>query len=163
MQKEKKRKTVRKRKATEEYWCFFDQCHKPVSDKIINHIADDLIRWARDDDEAFKLSQFWVKRGIDRKTFYRFLKRSKTLEAARDFALQCISNRREVGAIMGKYPEKTVMPYMAMFDPDHKAFVQWKNDLKKELDGAKSSQQVIVIEKAPDSPLVPPKDCDDHE
>lgn len=152
----------RKKETTEEFWSFMDQSLTPRSDKFLDHLAKELIEWARDNEDALKLSQFWLKKQMDRGTFYQFLRRHKNLEKARDIALDYIGNRRELGAIQGKYPEKTVMPYMGMFDKDHKAFIKWKNDLRKEAEKSAEKQQVIIIEKAADTTIVPiKKESDD--
>jgi hypothetical protein len=136
----------------EEHWTCFEGRLKPVPDTKLQKVAEELLIWAASDD-ALKISQFYHQKKIDWETFDRWSKRYEPLAKARATAMRMIGDRREVQAMKFKLNANIVMNTMGIYDPEYKAF-------KKEMDKSSTegmTQQVIVIDKAADSPLVPKK------
>jgi len=103
-------------KVSDQYKDLFVLRERPISDAFIERLAYDLVVWAVDNDDALKLSQFILDKRIYPKTFYSWTKRYQVLEMAKEVALEAIGNRREIGAITGKYNVNIVMSQMAKYD-----------------------------------------------
>lgn len=121
-------------------------------------IANAMKAWA-DTDEALTLNGFFVKYKILKGSFYRWMERNDDLKAALDYTLQAIANRREIGAITGKYNANAIMPYMAMWDKSFKEHAEWRAELASKYRNPEANEtKVVVIEKYPESPLVPKRE-----
>lgn len=129
---------------------------RPVSDKYLDDLAIRLRDWALYNEEAFKLSQFILEEGVWEGNFFKWLERNENLREAHKDALTAIGNRREIGALKKKLDSSLTTLTMPMYDPEWKKFIEWKSSLtqaNKEEGGTK----IVVIEKFPESPLVPAK------
>jgi hypothetical protein len=118
---------------------------RPVSERYIDRLAEELVKWARDDEEALKLSQFLIKNGIGDSDFYRFLDRNAKLKQAHAFALEAIGNRREIGALKRKLDSNMVFASMPHYDKDWRYLTEWKAKLKD----AQERGHVFTIEMSP--------------
>ena len=103
-------------KVIDQYRDIFTWRERPVSEAFIERLASDLARWAIEDDDALKLTQFIHAKGICSQTFYRWAKKHHSLGMAKDVALEAIGCRREIGAIKNKYNAKVIMSQMAKYD-----------------------------------------------
>ena len=127
---------------------------KPVSDHFIDKLAQALVSWACDNEDALKLTQFFIQRRIDISYLYRWEQRSENLKMAHEFALMCIGARREIGALKRKYDAGIVASTMAHYDKSWKELEEWRAKLRnKELEDNKT--MVVVMERFPEIDSVP--------
>lgn len=98
----------------------------PVSEAFINRLSDDLLSWANNDPEAFKLTQFIRKVGMHSKTFYRWCNTYPTLGDAKKAALEAIGDRRELGALKNKLNTQMVMRQQHFYDEEW-----WNSEVKR--------------------------------
>lgn len=119
-------------------------------------LARDLVLWARTNEEALKIAQFLAERGINRKTWSRWCEKFQILADANDYALMIIGNRREVGLLTRKFDSQSTTLTMLMYDPEWRQCLQERAKIMHQ-EGLASGQRIVVIEKFPDSPLVPVK------
>jgi hypothetical protein len=122
---------------------------KPISEDSLDKLAEELVRWAVNDDDALKLSQFYIKHGFYDSDFYNWCARNKNLEIAHKTAMIAIGNRREIGAIKRKYDSGTINTSMSIYDKQWKELAEWKANLNKEKEQVE--QKIIVIERFPES------------
>jgi len=102
----------------------------PVSAPFIDRLATDFVKWATEDKEAFKLTQFYLKIGMYETTFNRWCKKYPTLQRAKDVAKIAIGNRREIGAIKNKFNPAMIMSQQAKYDDSWRGLEVWRSDLK---------------------------------
>lgn len=134
----------------EEYQDMLTFKMKPVSDSYIEDMALRLIEWALNNNEAFKLSQFYIAEGIHHSDFHRWLAKNQKLQRAHDIALTAIGNRREIGALKRKLDAGMVSYTMAHYDTSWKELAEWRSKLKQP-EGDSGKTQIVVIEKFPEN------------
>ena len=113
----------------------------PLSETIVNNLAQELTDWVRLPDKL-TFTSFLVHKKIPRDTFYRWAEEYPQLKTAHQLALMSLSDRREVGGLTRKFDPAFVLNSMPMYDPAWKEFMQWKASLKQD-DG---NQQKVVVE-----------------
>jgi hypothetical protein len=116
-----------------------------ISQEWKNHLARDLYIWARDDIKAYKLSAFYVNKGIHPRDFDRWCATHERLQLAKEAALILIGNRREDGAIEKRYDTSIVNRTMPMYDIEWKRFVEWYSKLKAESEGKGLGNVTVII------------------
>lgn len=99
---------------------------KPILETFFDRLAEELIEWAANDEKAFRFTQFLRLKGIPSSTYYDWLTRYPKLKLAHQAAREALADRREVGAIVGKYAVASVMPQMVLYDDDW-----WKLEQKR--------------------------------
>jgi hypothetical protein len=112
------------------YQNIFTNMTIPVSEQYIARLSQDLIKWAVEDDEALKLTQFFRKIGMYSRTFYRWCEKYPVLQRARVVATEAIGDRREILALKNKLNSGMVMSQMAKYDESWKNLEQWRADLR---------------------------------
>jgi hypothetical protein len=112
------------------YVNFYTQKRYPISDQIVAKMAEDLVNWAKNDQNAFKLSQFYLDRGIPHSTFKHLLKNRPVLKQAYEAARLIIGNRREIGALKNTYNATVIMRRQHAYDVDWKDDEVWRAELK---------------------------------
>jgi len=113
-------------KEYETYRNLFTLRQKPVSLAFIEKLALELIMWARDNEDALKITQFYRLKGINSNDMKRWEERSDKLRAAHEFALMVIGDRREIGALKNKLNAGIVMKTMSLYDQNW-----WDLELKR--------------------------------
>jgi hypothetical protein len=101
----------------------------PVSERIIDGIAQDLLDWACEH-ETFTLNSFLVKKQIHRMTFYRWKQLFPKLQWAYDISMMAFADRREVFGLLRKIDPTTAFNGLPKYDEEWKAFTEWKTKLK---------------------------------
>ncbi len=153
--------TNKVQKPTEPFFDYLDTFTfkmKPMSIEGIERIASDIVNWARNNDDALKIAQFWNDRGINHQDFYRWMKWSPALKSAHETTMSILGTRREIGAIQKKFDSGMISFTMPFYDEDWKKNVEWRSSMKaKEASEQNNETKIVVIEKIPDSPLVPNK------
>jgi len=140
-----------------DYQCIFTLEMKPMNHEGIERLASEIIEWAVNDPEAFKVSQFHFSKGIGQRTWNKWLDAFPILKEAQENACGIIGNRREIGAIKKKLEAGIVASSMHHYDPEWKASAEWRASLRDKQNELNSGPQIIVIEKIPTSNLVPEK------
>ena len=131
----------------EDYYCLYSFMQKPVNSAYIEKLAQEMMSWAQTD-EAFKVTQFWLSKGIRSKDFYRWCDKHQCLKEVYDAVKILLGNRREIGAIKKNFDSSTIRASMKLYDED------WKG-IDSDQEGNK--QTIVVVEKMPTSNLVPEK------
>lgn len=118
----------------------------PVTDNWKDQLAQDLFLWARDNEEAYKMSQFYLAKGINNRDFARWCETHEHLKMAKEAALVLIGNRREIGGLKKRLDATIVLTSMAKYDPEWKELAEWRAQLKSESEN-KSETKIIVMEQ----------------
>ncbi len=118
----------------------------PVNDAWKDQLAHDLFVWARDNEEAYKMSQFYLAKGVNNRDFSRWCETHENLKMAKEAALTLIGNRREIGGLKKKLDTHIVISSMAKYDDDWKELAAWRAQLKSESEN-KSETKIIVMEQ----------------
>jgi len=139
------KKIMTKAKFYEEHLCLNTWKMTPITEAWLDALAQDLYTWARDDDNALKLTQFYTTRGIANATMMKWIEVSPKLKAAHAAALQMIGDRRELGVIHRKYDSAMIAPMMYYYDNAWKQNAQWREDLKAK---AKANAEAAVATQA---------------
>lgn len=140
----------------EEYWNFDSMRLIPVTKATILRLAENGIKWARENERAYKVEQFLVEQGIELKTWLRWCDQHPELQNAYDHMLTIIGCRREVGLLERKLETQATMFMMPSYDPRWKKALEWKTGLTNKSEGP-GGTQFVVIPACPNSPLVPEK------
>ena len=127
----------------------------PITENGIKKIAYNMLKWAKEDPKAFKLGPYLRELGISHATWRKWNEKFPWVAEVFEEVKICIGDRREIGALENKLNTTIVMWTMAHYDPDWKSLVQWRNDLKIEQSNASPANQVVVIEKFPESNKTP--------
>lgn len=143
-----------------DYACIYTGSLKPMNEVGIERLANEITEWARDDDQALKLSQFYLKKGIGGVTWRSWCKRFPQLQEAHDVAKELIGDRREIGALTYKYHYGVVAYTMPFYDKQWEDETVRRSALKESQSDAKSSV-IVTMNPIPSSPLVPERKSDD--
>jgi hypothetical protein len=141
----------------EEYYNYNSQRLIPITKETLERLARNAEQWSINNDRAFKVKQFMVEQGIAETTWRRWCKICPRLKEANDNMKTVIGCRREVGVIERKYEPGSIIAMMPHYDDDWKDNAEWKSNLSKKEDDSKGGETFVVIEKYPDSHLVPEK------
>ena len=129
----------------------------PISLVELERIGLEMVEWALKDPDAYKISQFFHLKGISKDSMPRWRKRSKRFNELYEEALAIIGNRREIGGLKRQLDGGMVALSMPMYDPEWKAQVEWRKTLDKKNEEKQPTTQVVIVDRFPDSPLVPTK------
>jgi len=162
--KHNKSSSVKAKKDKKE-WTYFDEYFdfnsfkkKPVSEQWLMELAKRLVFWARDNEDALILNQFFTDEGIGKSTVANWKKRNERFNMSYDFAKQLIGIRREVGALKKKLDTHMIMFTMPQYSESWKELEEWRSSLKvKEQEKVGDRKITIVMEKFPTTNIVPEK------
>jgi hypothetical protein len=118
---------------------------KPLSIGTIEVLAEQLVEWALNDDNATKMRPFFNARGITTNDVKRWSKRSKKFELAFKIAKAAVGDRREHGALVKRYAEKMVMFTMHHYDDEWKNFDKYHAELRLAEEDSKPTNFTINI------------------
>jgi len=140
----------------------WDNCvtHKKdfMTNTKLERLCEKLIDWARLDNEAIKVKEFLGAEGIDEETWRKWTQRYDIAREAQAKAKMFLGNRREKGMMTRKYDITSTMRMQGFYDNDWREETIWLENLKKkDGDGEGGGTKFVVIEKYPESPLVPKK------
>jgi hypothetical protein len=143
-----------------DYMCIYTGSLKPMNAVGIDRLADDIVDWARNDDDALKLSEFYLAKGIHGQTWYAWCKRFPRLQIAHDCAKEWIGIRREKGALKGKLSPQVVMYTMPFYDK------QWEDETVrraalKDVNSESKSSVTVLMNPIPNSDIVPERKGED--
>jgi len=142
----------------DQYRDLFTMKMKPVPESFIHRLAKDLIDWAMNNEDALVLRDFFFSKGIGDGVANAWARRHPVLKDAFTQAKFMIGSRREKGAIKKQYDVSMVKASMPRYDPDWKEDEIWRAELKqKQEEKTQQSNIQWVLEKFPNSPVVPEK------
>ena len=138
-------------------WLNFNTYEKSIlTTTSIERLARELVEWARSNPDAIKISQFLEERGIHIRSWSKWCNNYPVLSDARDHAKMILGNRREHGVMTRKYEPSSTNFMMINYDAEWAETMKLKTSLlEKAADSG--GPQIVVIEKYPESSLVPAK------
>jgi len=140
----------------EEYYVdLFSGAKKPVSEEYISKCAAEWLQMVREE-EVLLMNEYHVRKGIHPATWDQWVNRSKELRDARDLVRCMIAIRRERGGLKNQYSAQWGLKQHHVYDPEWKESEEWRARLAPKSESITQPIQV-VLEKFPDSPLVPVK------
>lgn len=111
-----------------------------------------------DNEEPLTARQFFLKRRVDEETVKAWGELYPPLKEACYYNKMIVGDRRETLALQGKLNHAIVLKTMPMYDKSYRKMMEWEANLKAKANEANNSgKTVIVVEKFPDSQLVPEK------
>jgi hypothetical protein len=131
----------------------FQMC--PANDQFRDRLAIELVTWARENEDALILDDFYDMKGISHSDVYRWYENHDGLKQAFEVAKRLIGSRRERGALKGKYNATTIHMMMPHYSTAWRETEKWRSDLRKE--NEQQGNIKVMIETYPSSPIVPDK------
>ena len=153
-------KSEEKVKLLEEWYNFTTSTKCILTTTTAERLARELVAWARGDENALKVSQFLEMNGINRRTWNRWCEKYEILRDAYEYALMCIGNRREIGVMTRKFDSSSTSLLMPFYDEDWREALSLRAKYNSP-EGLSSGQKFVVIERYPDSPMVPERKIDE--
>lgn len=113
-----------------------------ANDKFIDRLAEELIYWARNDEEALRISDFHWNRNICDDTYYAWVKKFETLGKAHKLAMNAIASRREKGMLKKTMSESGVLRSLYKFDPMYAEIRQ--DEINAKIEVAKANIEGMI-------------------
>lgn len=141
----------------EEYYNYDSMRLIPITQGSLERLMENGRKWAREEEDAIKLSQFTDLNGIPLRTWQRWREAHKVVDEGTRDILMILGNKRELGLLKRKFEPGSTIFMMPHYDEDWKDMCKWRASLKPKEEGGKGGETFVVIEKYPNSPLVPEK------
>jgi hypothetical protein len=138
----------------EEYYNYDSQRLTPITQGTLERLMGNGVKWARTIEDAIKLSQFMDLNGIPKYTWQRWQDKYEIVANGTKHILMILGNKRELGLLTRKFDPGSTTFTMPHYDEDWKHLFEWRAKLTQK-DNVLSGQQIVVIERAANSPLVP--------
>lgn len=149
-------------KLFDEYLDMFSFRQKPVSEAYLEKLFGDLLQWALNDEDALVMSAFFSKRGIGSDDIRRWRNRFTFVDSAYKFALSVVGSRREHGALKKNLDAGMVRYTMPAYGDKEFSWTEleeWRAKMRaKESENVSGGVKIVVMEKYPESELVPKKE-----
>jgi len=113
----------------------------PSNGSSKDRLAVELIEWSKLK-TSYKISQFYIDKGILEETYYRWVASHENLSIAHKIALVNLGNRREIGAIERKLEPSIVKFTMPLYDKD---WVKREKDVAQLNDKPEDSGTKFVV------------------
>lgn len=150
-------------RVAEEYQHFFTGKKIPVSIKFINQLCLDLVKWAYRDETALTAGSFWLIKSIPFRTGRSWREKYPQLKQAYEDAKQIIGIRREEGSLLRKFDNATFFRTAANYSEDFRDTAVFQSELKAKQEEKGKASITVVLDKFPDSKLVPEKPKDEEK
>lgn len=121
----------------------------------VDELAEKMIAWSMEEGNIV-LGEFIARAGFPMPTFKKWLQRSEKLRNAYSIARTMVGTRREKGGLQGEYSPLMVMKTMPLYDQDYKELLEWESQQKNVEQASMPQQQIIVLDRFPESDKVPP-------
>jgi len=102
----------------------------PITKTTLERLATDLVKWAKEDEDALVLSEFYLDRGIPHSTFSKLAFDHPIMAEALTTARMFIGKRREKGALKNKLNQAMVMSQQSKYDPSWWTLEKKRAELK---------------------------------
>lgn len=144
----------------DEYYDFNIMEGRVFSTSTAERWSKEIIEFAKKDD-SLKVTDFFCEKGLHPNEGFRLSAKYEVLKNAYELAKYMIGSRREKGAIKNDYNPGIVHSSMSMYDPEWKANAEWKAKLAQ--DNQKAGNVTVLIERYPNTAIVPSKDKEKKE
>ena len=141
----------------DDYLDMFTMRKRPISVEYIEKFANDMVLWALNDPDAFKLAQYYRIRGVCGEDMERWAERYPNLKTANRYVLGILGDKREMGALKKDYDSGMVRTMMPRYDKDWRNIEKWRSLLREQESKAAGGTKFVVMDKFPDSDQVPAK------
>ena len=129
----------------------------PIPEHYFDRLAEEWIDYVKNNEDVLFMGEYQIKKGVARSTFEEWVQRSPNLQRARAFVKDIIAMRREKGALIRKYDASVVCKTQYKYDHDWKEAEEWRASMKERVENQGSGSITVVMERFPNSPLVPEK------
>lgn len=129
----------------------------PIPEHYFDKLAEEWVDYVKNNDDVLFMGEYHIKKGVAKSTFEEWVQRNPNLQRARAFVREIISMRREKGALTRKYDPTTVFKMQHTYDNAWKEMEEWRASLKEKVENQGSGSITVVMERFPNSPLVPEK------
>lgn len=147
----------------EMYQDMFTFVTTPISAEYLKKCAREWIDVTRDNEDILFIHEYRVHKEIPEKTWERWIDRSPELQNARTLVRDIIAMRREKGAIQNKYNGAVITKVQCVYSKEWKETEEWRASLSAKHEESKVAPIQVILERYPDSPLVPMKKQVDPE
>jgi len=127
---------------------------KPISMGYLKKLAEDLLKWVDSDRDALLIKEYINAKKINMADYYRWKERCPELQRSHDYVLAVLGERREKGLISRKLEPTSVTFMMPHYCKEWKNQVEWRNNLRKEVEATKESK-TIILERLDSNDLQP--------
>jgi hypothetical protein len=103
-----------------------------LGERAIMEIGRQLPLWAREDNKALKISQFFNERGICMSTVSRWCIRFPLFKQLFELAMTIIGDRREIMGLNRQIDTSIVIKTMHIYDPMVRDGLAWMESIKKD-------------------------------
>ena len=138
----------------------YDYKQYPISEGRINRLIDALKIWLEKNPDAIEIQEFYLKEDVAPSTYYKLLERSIELKELHDKTMMQLGNRILKQSVYFKANWNAVKTMLPMYGPHYSKMREDEamvNAKAREHVDASSGPQIVVIEKFPDSLIVPEK------
>lgn len=134
----------------------FQERHKPVSQQYINMIASKMIEWANKD-TSYIFSEFMGSLPHARTQVYNWAKEHPILAEAIAVCKEKVGARREKRAAEDPKYGLVYQKCLAVYDYEYRDAIEAVEAMRSKYrkDENENKQTVVVIDRVPDSPMVP--------
>ena len=161
----KRNKTTKSDYEWQDYFCGISFKMQPANDAFIEKFCLEWLEYLRDNQ---KMATMWYYpeniRGIHNTTFMRWAERNAFAKEAHALIKRICGNRRDHGAVYREmdagYVTKSMPLYLEEWKQMQQEADEFKIKLANKLEGKASGQQIVVIERYPESDLVPKKETE---
>lgn len=129
----------------------------PISQARIERIKEQLMTWFDNNPLAKSISEFYYTLSISQKTYYRLLERDPELKELHEITMHRLGDRLWGRSVDNKANWHAVKFKLHHYAPEFKEAREYEAALSKKDDPTDRGPQIVVIEKFPNSDLVPVK------
>lgn len=141
----------------DEYYNYNSQRLVPVTMETLIRLAENAEKWAYTTEKGYKIQDFMILQGISERRWAQYCQMCPRLQEANDNMLTILGCRREAGLIERRFEPGSTIFMMPRYDKDWGDMCKWRASLKPKEVESKASETFVVIEKYPESNLVPEK------
>ena len=136
-----------------------DFCLKkiPIHPARIQRMKEALATWLDENPEVKSISEFYYAQGISMKTYYRLLKKDEELQELHDMTLHRLGEKLWGRAVDNRANWNAVKYMLHNYAPIFKEAREYEAQLARKDEAVNNAPQIVVIDRFPDSPLVPVK------
>ncbi len=142
----------------DEYYNYNSQRLVPVTIATLIRLAENAEKWAYTTEKGYKIQDFMILQGISEYRWARYCQMCPRLQEANDNMLTILGCRREAGLIERRFEPGSTIFMMPKYDKDWADMCKWRASLKPKEVEHKGGETFVVIEKYPESDLVPKKE-----
>lgn len=139
----------------EEYRCMNTGNLKLAGKLLVERLGTELLKWAKEDDDALRICSFFADKGISLATYQNWMKKDDEFREKYEHALRYIGRRREKYGMQKKHNYDSRFMHMTM----HHFMDEFKSDWLDKLNNKDDEQggtKYVVIEAVAPTDIVKP-------